>query len=187
MNVEQAIFGRRSVRRYLDEPVDSRRLKKLLEAGFAAPSGSNRQNWFFSVITRKTLLQELETQGKQAVVQYAAPEYQKAASAENYRLLHGAPCLILVSFDPKLSTGPVDAALAAENICLAAYELGLGTCINGLINYLLNQPEQRDLRARCGIREGFLNAMGISVGIPDGSHPGTRPRDKTKIAWIDGT
>lgn len=47
------------------------------------------------------------------------------------RLFHGAPCAILVGMRPGASCPKEDALLAAQNICLAAHALGLGTCLIG--------------------------------------------------------
>ena len=50
--VTQAILARRSIRKYLDKPVEHEKLAYLVECGINAPSGSNRQPW----VTRSCLL-----------------------------------------------------------------------------------------------------------------------------------
>jgi len=55
MNVMDAIRTRKSVRAYLDKPVEGERLNAVLEAGRLAPSASNRQEWRFVIV------RELET------------------------------------------------------------------------------------------------------------------------------
>ncbi len=183
MDIMEAIRGRRSIRKYAAKPPEREKLEALVEAGFLSPSGSNAQNWFFTVITNEALLGRLEKEGKEAVVQRASPVYQRLAATPGYKLLQGAPCCILVGFAPEMANGPVDAAIAVQNICLAAYGMGLGTCINGLINCLLNQTDSGDLRHAFGIPDGMLCAMGISVGYPDEA-PAARPRDRAKVRFL---
>ena len=60
MNVFEAIKTRKSVRDYMDKPVEDEKLTMVLEAGRLAPSASNRQEWRFVVVrdeaTRKKLI-----------------------------------------------------------------------------------------------------------------------------------
>lgn len=183
MNAMDAIRERRSIRKYTDKPVEKEKLEALVEFGFLAPSGSNAQNWFFTVITDEALLGRLEQEGKEAVIAGAGEFYQNLAAQPGYKLLHGAPCFIIASYDPAMNVGAVDCALAIENICLAATEMGLGTCINGLINYMLNKKDKEDLRAEFGIPAGFLCASGISIGYP-AETPAPRPRDRSKVGYL---
>jgi nitroreductase len=47
----KTIFERRSVRDFLDRPVEPEKLERVLRAAFQAPSAHNRQPWEFLVIT----------------------------------------------------------------------------------------------------------------------------------------
>ena len=47
--------GRRTVRRFRDEPIDEETLRGLIEAAAWAPSAGNRQDWFFTVVTAPEL------------------------------------------------------------------------------------------------------------------------------------
>ncbi|MBP1611302.1 MAG: putative dehydrogenase [Acidobacteria bacterium] len=50
MDVSAAIKGRRSVRSYKDQEVESNKIEKVLEAGRLSPSANNRQEWEFIVV-----------------------------------------------------------------------------------------------------------------------------------------
>ena len=54
--VTQAIMARRSIRKYLDKPVEHEKLAYLVECGINAPSGSNRQPWVLRVVENQELL-----------------------------------------------------------------------------------------------------------------------------------
>jgi hypothetical protein len=56
-----AIRARRNVRTYTDDPVAGADLDRIVEAGWRAPSASNRQHWDFVVVTDRTQLGELST------------------------------------------------------------------------------------------------------------------------------
>ncbi len=51
MNVIEALTQRKSVRAYLDKPVDRERICKILKAARHAPSGTNAQPWQVAVVT----------------------------------------------------------------------------------------------------------------------------------------
>ena len=119
MEVFEAIKGRRSIRKYKDEPVSTELIEKILEAGRWAPSGSNIQPWEFIVINDTKILD---------MIRKFSPGY-----------FGGAPLAILVCSDRERarklggSLGQsylaiVDCAMAVQNMLLAAYALGLGSC-----------------------------------------------------------
>jgi len=50
MELRDAILGRRSTRKYLDKDVSDTQLIELIENACWAPSATNRQPWFFTVV-----------------------------------------------------------------------------------------------------------------------------------------
>src|ERR1700724_2835252 len=61
METWAAIRARRNVRQYKQDPVSDQHLNRIAEAGWRAPSASNRQPWDFVIVTDRTQLQELST------------------------------------------------------------------------------------------------------------------------------
>ncbi|HXZ66307.1 MAG TPA: nitroreductase [Streptosporangiaceae bacterium] len=59
MQTWEAITARRNVRSFIDQPVSSEDLHRILEAGRRAPSSRNLQPWDFVVVTDRAQLQEL--------------------------------------------------------------------------------------------------------------------------------
>ncbi|HMK11626.1 MAG TPA: nitroreductase family protein, partial [Acidimicrobiales bacterium] len=59
METWDAIRARRNVRTYTDQPISDTDLDRILEAGWRAPSASNRQRWDFIVITDRAQLEAL--------------------------------------------------------------------------------------------------------------------------------
>ncbi len=117
MNVTDSIRTRKSVREYVDKPIENEKLNIVLEAGRLAPSASNRQEWRFVVVsnleTRKKLAEAVNGRtfvGKVPIVIVACAE------TDGHIMMCGQPCY------------PIDVAIALDHITLAAVELGLGTC-----------------------------------------------------------
>lgn len=117
-NTIDTIYNRRSVRKYLDKPVNPDLVDEILRAGLFAPSGYNRQPWDFVVFDKKELIEEIK-----AMHPYASS-------------LATAPVCIMVcgNTEKELAKGfyQVDCSAAIENMLLAAKELGLDTCWMGI-------------------------------------------------------
>lgn len=131
----EAIQTRKSVRSYIDKPVEDEKLDLILNAARLAPSASNRQEWRFVVVReRETKTSLVKVAGRQKFVGEAAVVIVACAEGVD----HVMPC-------DQLSY-PIDVAIALDHISLAAVELGLGTCWIGDFNetkvkQLLGIPE----------------------------------------------
>ena len=75
MNVTQAVMARRSVRQFLDRPVDSELLHAILETARHAPSGGNVQPWQVTVLRGESLTR-LRTAMQSAMATPQTPEYR---------------------------------------------------------------------------------------------------------------
>ncbi len=138
--VLEAIFTRRSVREYKDEPVDYQLLEKILEAGSWAPSGLNNQPWRFAIVTDEDLKSQFEPLTKYA------------------RIIKGAKALLPIFIDKEVMYNEVKdhQAIGAciQNMLLAAHSLGLGAVWLGEIlksaeqvRTLLQLPDNLELMA----------------------------------------
>jgi nitroreductase len=114
MDVWTAIATRRSVREFADRPLDAAHLERILNAGRRAGSSKNLQRWDFVVCRDRAHLRELAGVG---------PWASHLASA--------AAGIALVTPDPRDADSPLsvmfDLGQAAENMMLAAWELGIGS------------------------------------------------------------
>jgi len=123
MNVVDAIKTRKSVREYLDKPVEDEKLNMILEAGRLAPSASNRQEWRFVVVRNSQTRRRLaEAASGQAFVGEAPVVIVACAETDGHVMRCGQLCY------------SIDVAIALDHMSLAATELGLGTCWIGAFN-----------------------------------------------------
>ena len=161
MNVSEAIARRKSVRAYLNQPVPTGDLEKIIESGRWAP---NAGPFHISVVRNAELLQMINDRTHDAMVHSGNEFLQQRASLPGYQPLYGAPVLILLS-------GPVDAphrafntALAAENMILEATGLGLGSCYMVSPTLALNGRANRNLAQEAGIPEDHILQCAVIVG-----------------------
>lgn len=150
MDLWEAIRGRRSVRAFLDRPVTRETIEHILEAAIWAPSGGNAQTWSFVVATSPTEIRR---------IRIVSPG-----------LLGDPPAVIVVCQDlaaARIKGGklgetflaPVDAAMATQNLLLAAYAEGLGTCT-------IASFHRGGIRRLLGLAEGIEPILLVSLGYP---------------------
>lgn len=177
--VMQTIMARRSVRKYLDKPVEHSKLEAIAKAGINAPSARNWQYWAVRIIEDQKLINDVSEVYKQA-----NPE---AVSREPgfKNMFRGAPNLICVCA-PADGGFNLDAGLMGENMMLAAQSLGLGTCIQtGPVRWLLTNEKAKFFLEAIDIPEGYKLLYVIAVGYPD-EKPDAKPRDASKVKFIGG-
>jgi len=123
MNVLDAVKARKSVRSYLEKPIEEEKLISVLEAGRLAPSASNRQEWRFIIVRDETTKKKIsDAANRQGFVGDATAIIVACAETDEHLMMCGQPCY------------PIDVAIALDHITLAAVENGLGTCWIGAFN-----------------------------------------------------
>lgn len=183
MELESCIKGRRSVRAYTDEPVSKEQIETVLEAGIWAPTGMHREPWKFIVIEDKKLIKYVSDETK-ILVQQMMPPLAKQFSTNADIICYNAPVLVLVCAEKDEQWGNInllDSVLAAQNMFLKAYELGLGTCYMGFANFINNKPE---VLKKVGVPDNCTMMVPFIIGHPKIKH-GTGKRNKPVIlSWV---
>ena len=186
----KAIYQRRAVRTYDDKPVSRDDIQLVLDAAIHAPSAVNCQPWVFVVIQEREVLARYAKEGRQLllneppvveVVESGLPDMDRLrqmASGPDFKLFHDAPALVVIYATS--ADGVPDCFLAAQNLMLAAWTLGLGTCPIGLARPLFNRAEVKE---ELGVSPEWPCALPIAVGWPDGETPPTSRRPAQIIAW----
>ncbi|MFZ2456260.1 MAG: nitroreductase family protein [Candidatus Altiarchaeia archaeon] len=135
--VIDAIYARRSIRRFLDKPVPREQIKKLLSAAVMSPSAMNRQPWKFVVIENKEKIKELSRHVKKqmGLLGYGL-RFTEIVKSKDDTVFYGAPLLILVSAEKNDQWSRINCGILAQTLFLAAHSLGLGSCYIGFANSL---------------------------------------------------
>jgi nitroreductase len=186
----RAIYQRRAVRTYDDRPVSRQDIQLVLDAAIHAPSAVNCQPWVFVVIQEREVVARYAKEGRQLLLNEPPAvevvesglanmdQLRQMASGPDFELFHGAPALVVI-YATSADEVP-DCFLAAQNLMLAAWTLGLGTCPIGLARPLFNRAEVKE---ELGVSPEWPCALPIAVGWPDGETPPTSRRPAQIIAW----
>ena len=175
--VLSSIMARRSIRKYLDKPVEHEKLEVIVRAGINAPSGVNRQPWIVRVVEDQKLIADVTEVYKQE----NAEQVKRDKGFKN--MFRNAPNIICVC-TPANSGGELDAGLLGENIMLAAQSMGLGTCcLGGPVRFLLSNEKCKFFLDRLDIPADYKLNYIIAIGYPD-EQPDAKPRDASKVKFI---
>ena len=173
----EVIRGRRSIRRFEQEEVPQQALDAILEAVQWAPSWANTQCWEIIVVRDQAAKEKLQA---------TLPKTNPASKA-----IVEAPIVLVVCGKLKSSgyyKGQVttkhgdwfmfDLGIATQNICLAAYDQGLGTVIVGLFDH----DKAKEI---LGLPDGYEVVAMVPVGYPAKDSPAPRRREISEFVHYE--
>lgn len=179
--VIEAIHARRSIRKYKDTPVEKEKLEQVTLAGIAAPNAMNRQAWAIRVVGSQEWIKRC-TEAYLPTIE-GTPIADHLLTPDFKNMFRNAPAVIFVAAEPSAYAG-VDCGILAENMMLAAHELGLGTCCLGMPIPFMNSKQGEPFLASLGLPEGYALQFAIAIGYADEA-PEAKPRDASKIAFVE--
>ncbi len=181
-SVVEAIEVRRSIRAYKDKPVEREKLQLLAECGVKAPSAMNRQEWEVRIVDSKAWIDACTADYLKAVEGTGKADYMKNAPGFK-NIFRNAPAVIFVAAPEGVFAGE-NVGCLAQNIMLAATELGLGTCFLGSVQMMFAEPAMAEYVKSLNFSEGYRLRYALAVGYPDES-PEAKPRDMSKIKFVE--
>ena len=154
MEAIEALFSRRSIRKYTQERIAEKDIREILEAAMSAPSAGNQQSWHFVVINDRKILDKI-------------PSFHPHSL-----MIKEAPLAVLICGDPTLEKHIgywiQDCAAATENLLLAVHAKGLGGVWLGIYP---RQDRVAGLRNLLGIPDHVIPFSLVPVGYPSETKP----------------
>lgn len=195
MDALEAIMTRRSTRRMKPNLPPRELIERVIEAGRAAPSGSNSQTTHFIVITKPSTLKDLAelVQSEFAKMEIAPDTYVSlrnsinASRTGNYVFHYNAPVLIVTANKKDYGNAMADSACALENMMIAANALNLGTCWINQLHWLTDHRAVQAYMQNLGLKDDETITGGLILGHGfDGLPVRTElKRTGNPVTWID--
>lgn len=184
------IQERRSVRRYLPRQVEREVLEEILAAGYSSPNAGNRQQLRVVVSqdpevnehvgkSHSILIGKFNRFGPSVKLEdadFAAPDLRSA--------FHNAPTVLMLFGPRNFYFTDADGYIFAENVCLAARSLGVGSCIVGEVLDAFSDEYGRALLEKWGIPDTCRSVAFVTLGY---SAEGEKPARANKYAaplWV---
>lgn len=176
----QAMKSRRTIRQFKDMPVSDEDIEKILEAGRYCPTGTNAQDFTFTVLRSEKDEAEKEAVKLFRTAQKAATpfsSYIKHFEIDDRFFFKGAPVVILVS-----SKGSTSGCLASSYMELMAYSLGLGVLYSGF--FVAAAKFSKKITSLIGLEKGSKLVTCLVIGHPDVSYERIPPRKEAEVRWL---
>ena len=186
----EGIRTTRAIRRLRPDPVPEALIRKVCEAGTFAPSGGNRQPWFFIAVTDAERRRWVAERYRRVFLEYIQPAVEAAkdpaypeAKRKNMRAaihlaetLDQVPVHLLVAGWTRRGREQSQALFPAiQNILLACRAVGLGASLT-----TLHTAFGKELDQWLGLPEGCPTCALLPIGWPLGTYgrPERRPVDE---------
>ena len=205
-------MSRRSVRKYAPKSVPRDVIKDLLDLARYAPTASNAQNVHYTVVTRRSLMEEISRrifrQGDRIYEIYNQKpvraalglvrhfdfvksldgyadnwqDYREQVAAGKDLIFHSAPVLLLVHAPRLQSFSCENCMIAATHIDNYAHALGLGTCFIGILTVALQV--YRSMNRKLGVPRGHRVYAAMTLGYPDVRYTYHVLRQTPPVQWL---
>lgn len=174
---KELIMSRRSIRNYKDSAISREVLDEILTCGVNAPNAMNRQMYEIRVLS-PALIDSLSS----AVIK----DNPKMAERPGFKnIFVNAPCVICVAYDSSSSMSQIDCGLLGENIMLAAWAKGIGSCCLGSSPRMIkDSPSAKTYLEKLGFSEGYEFIYCIALGYPNET-PDAKPRKMDMIKFVE--
>ena len=171
--VLHCLLTRRSVKKYLSQPVEKEKLDAVLEAGTYAACGMGRQAGKIVVLQNPDDIAQLEKMNASILGNPAAHPF------------YGAPVVCVVFADTNVNTWVEDGSLVIGNMMAAAHSLGLGSCWIHRAKEEFESEEGKALLKKWGI-EGDYEGIGHCVlGYAAAELPAAKPRKENYVYYVE--
>jgi len=169
LDLVEALKGRRSVRAFKPDAVPFEALEECLEAAIWAPSGGNAQTWRFVVARDENVIKKICLVSP-GIVGSPPPVIVAVCSDKRTAFELGGEL-------GRDVMSAMDAAMAAQNMLLRAYDQGLGTCV---VKSFSPQAIQRLL----DIPEHVVPELLVCVGYPASVPRAPRRKPLREVAHL---
>lgn len=174
--VIETIMSRRSVRAYEDRAVSRDTMQIITECGINAPNGMNKQEWEIRVVDNPEFIN-----GITELFLKENPDEGKKPGFKN--IFRNAPTVVFIG-GPDSTYSGVNCGLLGENMILAAWSMGIGSCCLGGPVRFINSEAGAEYLKQLQFSEGYSLIYAIGFGYP-AEQPEAKTRDKSKIMYID--
>jgi len=191
----QLLQSRKSIRKFKKDMPPKEVIDRILDAGLQAPSGKNRQNWKFFVVTgaKRDAYLELSQKswlGIKDVLHVRLKPSLYDFTERFFFTLGEAPvllfCYTINSPEEKDLTSIGSVYMAVENINLACLVEGLGCCTMGAPLEIKDEVDRfLGVTELPEYKSGHMQLLcGVVLGFPDHNPPKASRQTEGRITWL---
>lgn len=192
----QLLKARRSIRKFKKDMPPKEVIERVLAAAMEAPSGKNRQNWRFFIVTGKKRDEYLKYSQKswlgiKDILQQRLKPSLYEFTERFFFTLGDAPVLIFCyshnTPDERYHTSIGSVYMAVENLNLACFVEGLGCCTMGAPLEIKKEVDEfLGVTELPEYKKGELELLcGVVLGYPDHNPPKAPRQTEGRLTWLE--
>ena len=181
MELLEMICTRRSIRKYAKQPVEREKLEAIVEAGLYAPNAGGRQGTKIIMLEDADLIDRIgvinancENRNRDTGVSGDQPSIIDDLSIKSG--FYGAPTVCVIFAQGNFLYSIPDSFCCAENMVLAATELGISSCIIARGEETFDSDYGHKLMYDWGVPMGYVARCFVLLGYCKGDYPAEKPR-----------
>ena len=192
MDVFEAIYRRRSIRKYQERQISKEELEKIIESGSYAPNAGGGQRTIICGIRNQALVTQL---GRLNLAQFDRSRLagnfvskEQPSTIDDPTIkngFYGAPAACVIFSPDHFLYAIPDAFCCAENMVLAAYELGISSCIVARAEETFDTPLGKQLMQEWNIPVNYVPRCFVTLGYIKGEYPAPKPRKDGRCRIIE--
>lgn len=192
MDILEVMRRRRSIRKYQDRQISREALERIVEAGLYAPNAGGGQRARIVAVHNRELAEKI---GRLNLARFdrsrLAGGYVSSDQPSNIddptikNGFYGAPTVCVIFGAKNFLYSVPDAFCCAENMVLAAAELGIASCIIARGEETFDSEAGKELLQKWGIPETDTARCFVILGYCDGDYPPIKPRKDNRFVIID--
>ena len=165
-----ALYERRSVRKYKSEQISDSELEQILKAGLCAPSAMNRQPAIIIAVQDKDTIAYMSKLNAQVMGSNGDPFY-------------GAPTVLVVLAEADNANAVKDGSLVLGNLMNAASALGIGSCWVNRAQEVFASSEGKALLEKWGVQGDYIGVGNCILGYP-AEVPAAKPVKENRLYYV---
>ena len=192
MDFFELVKYRRSIRKYEERQIAREDLERIIEAGSFAPNAGGGQRSMLVAIRDRQLSEHL---GKLNVAMMRRDKLIGGHVSDDQPSIiddptiksgfYGAPTVVVVFAQGNFLYSIPDAFCCAENMVLAATELGISSCIIARAEETFYNEFGKQLMAEWGVPENFVPRCFVLLGYCRGEYPKEKPRKPNRTIIVE--
>jgi nitroreductase len=192
MDIFELMKYRRSIRKYEDRQIPRQELEKIIQAGLYAPNAGGGQRSIICAVHNRQLCEKIgklnvaNFDRKNLIGSYVSNEQPSIIDDPTIKSgFYGAPTVCAI-FGPKRFLYSIpDAFCCAENMVLAATELGIASCIIARGEETFDNEIGAAYLKQWEIPENYIARCFVLLGYCKGDYPAEKPRKSNRFKIID--
>lgn len=192
MELMDIIRQRRSIRKYLDRKVEREKLESIVEAGLYAPNPGGRQGTKILLLDDAEMIERIgivnancENRNWDVGVSKDQPSIIDDKSIKSGFYGCQALAIVCVRKAHKEKVNEIGAAfVCAQNMTLAAYDLGVSSVIVGRAVATFAHPEMQALLDKWGLDQDYTPLVFVCLGYIKGEYPKVKARNEGRAIFI---